>query len=80
MMLPCGLMPGSSLQWLPPYLSAAQNAAIFTFLAGISFLDFKNCADDCSRFPACPSGTDFHRKCTDLISDPHPDAPGSDPL
>jgi hypothetical protein len=41
MMLPCGLMPRSSLQWLPPYLSAAQNAAIFTFLAGISCLDFK---------------------------------------
>jgi len=30
---------------LPWFLSDAQNAAIFTFLAGISFLDFKNCTD-----------------------------------
>jgi hypothetical protein len=30
---------------LPSFLSDAQNAAIFTFLVGISFLDFKNCTD-----------------------------------
>jgi len=54
-------------------LSDAQNVAIFTFSAGIPFFDFKNGTDDCSRFPACLVGQDFHLECADLICDPQPD-------